>query len=375
MTQRIESFRINIPDADLDDLARRLTRTRWPDELPESGWNDGVPVAHIRELTEYWLDGYDWREHEAALNNIPQYTTVIDNQRIHFLHARSPQPGALPLLLIHGWPGSFLEFVDVLGLLSDPECHGASPGDAFHVVVASIPGFTFSSPVEQPGWAIERISCAFAELMRGLGYQRYGVQGGDWGSVIARTVAAVDPQRIVGVHLNYLPFMPPEDVDGLSPQDLARVEHARNYIANRPGYMVQQSTRPHTLAFGLTDSPVGQLAWIAEKFAEWTDPECPIQPDRLITNVMLYWLTGTAASSARIYRENAKAPTNLPTQCTAPVGVAVCPHELLLPVRKLAERSYTITQWTEFEHGGHFAAMEVPQLLTHDIRKFFRPLR
>ncbi|PXY27365.1 epoxide hydrolase family protein [Prauserella muralis] len=374
MTDLIEPFRIAIPQVDLDDLVARLERTRWPAEAPAAEWDHGVPVSYLRGLAEYWRTGYDWRAHEAALNAIPQYTTVIDGQRIHFLHLRSPEPDALPLLLTHGWPGSVAEFLDVVAPLADPAAHGGDPADAFHVVVPSLPGFGFSQPVLDGGWTVERTARAWAELMHRLGYERYGTQGGDWGSVVSRLVAAVDPGHVVGVHLNYLPFVPPEETTGLSDEDLARVERARRYLAAPSGHLVQQSTRPQTLAFALTDSPAGQLAWLAEKFVGWADPGHPIAADRVLTTVMLYWLTGAGASSAWYYRANAGV-RGAPLPCPAPIGVAVSPHDLILPVRSLVERKYTITHWTEFGRGGHFAALEVPEALTADVRAFFRTVR
>lgn len=371
----IRPFRIDVPQADLDDLADRLARTRWPDELPGVGREYGVPLDHVRALAERWRSRYDWREQEKALNDHPQFVTTIDGQQVHFLHLRSPEPDALPLLLTHGWPGSFVEFLAVLGPLSDPRAHGADPADAFHLVVPSIPGFGFSGPTRERGWDVDRIARAWVELMRRLGYERYGTQGGDWGAGISTAVAAQQPDRVVGVHLNYLPTPPRDDAGPLSAEDARRLEATKRYVANRAGYWVQQSTRPQTLAYALNDTPVGQLAWIAEKFLDWTDPRSGIDPDLLLTNVMIYWLTGTAGSSARLYRENALAQRADRPAVTAPVGVVVCPHDLVLPVRALAERMLPIVRWTEFERGGHFAALEAPGPFTDDVRAFFRPLR
>jgi pimeloyl-ACP methyl ester carboxylesterase len=361
-TTVIEPFRIRVPQTDLEDLADRLARIRWPDELPGVGWDHGIPLGRVKELAEHWRTVYDWREHEAELNAYPQFTTEIDGQNIHFLHVRSPQPYALPLILTHGWPGSVVEFLDVIGPLSEE----------FHLVIPSIPGFGFSGPTRDRGWDIHRIARAWDELMRRLGYDRYGAQGGDWGSGISLALGATVPDHVVGVHVNFLPVLPTgHQEDGLSGEDLARLERTKRFLTQPSAHRVLQSTRPQTLAYALTDSPVGQLAWIAEKFDGWTDPRSEIGIDRLLTNVAIYWLTGTAGSSARLHRENAGSPP----PCSPPLGVAVFPHEVILPVRSLVERAYTITRWTEFERGGHFAAMESPDLFAGDVRAFFRDLR
>jgi pimeloyl-ACP methyl ester carboxylesterase len=374
MTIDLTPFRISIPQQDLDDLRERLVRTRWPDELPGVGWDYGVPLAYLKELVSYWHTGYDWRAHEAQLNSYPQYTTEIDGQNVYFIHVRSPEPDALPLLLTHGWPGSVVEFLDSIGPLTDPRAHGGDPADAFHLVIPAIPGFGFSGPTAETGWDPRRIAAAWATLMQGLGYSRYGTQGGDWGSIISRLVAAADPARVVGVHVNFLPLPPAETAVPLSDEDEARLAAATKYVANPAGYLRQQATRPQTLSYGLTDSPVGQLAWIAEKFKEWTDPAGPVDVDRLLTNVMLYWLTGTAGSSARLYYESAGL-RGKPVLCPAPLGVAVFPHELTLAIRVFAEQQYNVVHWSELDRGGHFAALEVPDLFVQDVRAFFQPLR
>ena len=357
----INPFRIDVPQADLDDLRERLARTRWPNELAGAGWDYGFPLARLRELAEYWRTGYDWRAHEARLNELAHFTTEIDGQRIHFVHIRSARPDALALILTHGWPGSFLEFLDVIEPLSRD----------FHLVIPSIPGFGFSGPTHERGWDIVRVARAWAELMRRLGYERYGAQGGDFGSGISLALGAVAPERVAGVHVNFLPTRP-EPAAGLelSDSDEARLAKVRQLMASRPPYQALQALTPQTIGYALTDSPVGQLVWIAERFAQWTDPRSPISDDRLLTDVSLYWLTATAASSARLTRETPRRSE----PCPVPVGVAVFPHDITLPVRPLAERRYDIRHWSEFDRGGHFAAMEVPELLADDLRKFFTGL-
>lgn len=368
-------FRIEIAQSALDDLQDRLARIRWPDELPDAGWDYGVPLGYLKELAEYWLNSYDWRKHEKRLNGLPQFTTTIDGVNVHFLHIRSPEKDALPLILTHGWPGSIVEFLDLIGPLSDPRSHGGDPADAFHLVIPSIPGFGFSGPTLDKGWNMRRVARAWAELMSRLGYGCYGTQGGDWGAGISRLLAEYDSEHVCGVHVNYLHTVPAEDFDPseLSKEDRERLERAQRYRSAPAGYARLQSTRPQTLSYALTDSPVGQLAWIAEKFYEWTDPACRVDADRLLTNVMLYWLTGTAGSSARLYYESSKSKG--PLRCPVPLGVSVLPYDLALPVYSLAQRQHPIVHWTEFEHGGHFAAMEVPDLLVEDIRTFFRRFR
>lgn len=374
MAQEIVPFRIEVPQAEIDDLRDRLARTRWSDDLPDVGWDYGMPTAVLREMVEVWRTSYDWRTHEAALNAFPQFTTVIDGQRIHFLHVRSPEPQALPLLLTHGWPGSIIEFEAMIDPLTNPRAHGGDPRDAFHVVVPSLPGFGFSGPTQERGWDVRRIALAWAELMRRLGYDRYGAQGGDWGSAISRELGQIAPDEVVGVHLNYLRINPSGDLADLSEEDAARVAHTERYNAAIPGYVRIQATRPQTLAAGLTDSPVGLLAWIGEKFHEWADPRYPIPLERQLTDVSIYWFTRTAGSAVRIYFESSQN-RGAPLPCPVPLGVAVFPYEIVLPVRRLAEQVYTITHWSEFPRGGHFAALEVPELLTEDVRAFFRELR
>ncbi|WP_156326058.1 epoxide hydrolase family protein [Nonomuraea sp. SBT364] len=373
MSEKIRDFRIDIPQAGLDDLRERLSRTRLPVQTPGAGPERGVPVGDLRELAEHWATTYDWRAHEAELNAHPQHVTTIDGQDIHFLHVRSPEPDATPLILTHGWPGSVVEFLDVIGPLTDPKAHGGESADAFHLVIPSLPGFGFSAPLTSAGWTLNRIARAWAALMARLGYDRYGAQGGDWGSGVSRELGRIDPEHVIGVHVNYLMTFPHgEAVDGLGEEDRARLDGLERYTGELGGYLAIQSTRPRTLAFGLADSPAGQLAWIAEKFAEWT--EDGVDRDRLLTNVSLYWLTNTADSAAQIYWEFAHA-WSMPERSPTPTGVAVFAHDYVKPVRALAELTDTIVHWSEFGHGGHFAAMEQPEAFTGDVRAFFGKLR
>jgi pimeloyl-ACP methyl ester carboxylesterase len=378
----ISPFRVDVPQADLDDLRERLLRTRWPEELPGVGWDYGVPVGYLRELAAYWADGYDWRAQEARLNSFPQFTTTIDDQRIHFLHVRSAEPDAVPLILTHGWPGSVVEFLDLVGPLTDPAAHGGDRHDAFHVVVPSIPGYGFSGPTKDTGWNVPRIAAAFAELMHRLSYDRYGAQGGDWGSAISRELGEADADHVLGVHVNMLgtSLRADDDPADLTEADRARLDVRRRYLDDLSGYMKIQSTRPQTLSYGLTDSPVGQLAWIVEKFKEWTDstnsPEDAVDRDDILTNVMLYWLTGTAGSSARLYRETAERGWQPRRTYEATTGVSVFPHDIALPVRHLAERDNpNLVSWQESERGGHFAALEEPDVLVAHVRQFFSRFR
>jgi epoxide hydrolase len=375
----IVAFRIEIPQADVDDLRERLARTRWPDQLPGVGWDYGIPLDYVRDLAEYWRNGYDWRVHERRLNEFPQFTTLIDGQRVHFLHVRSPEPGALPLIITHGWPGSVAEFMNVIGPLADPRAHGGDPADAFHLVVPSMPGYGFSGPTSVTGWNVNRIAVAWDELMGRLGYERYGAQGGDWGSSVSRELGIVASGHVVGVHLNMLFYPVPDDTAGLTDREQASVQSLRSFLAEGSGYGAIQSTKPQTLAYALTDSPAGQLAWITEKFGEWTDdglPDEAVDRDQLLTNVSIYWLTATAGSSARLYYEARHAGGwGPPKPSHTPTGVAVFPREIAPPIRQFAESTNNIVHWSEFDRGGHFAAMEVPDLLVGDIRAFFRRFR
>jgi len=375
----VDAYRIEVPDSAIADLRDRLGRTRWPLDPASLGWDRGAPLHHVRALAERWRDGYDWRAWEARLNAWPQVMTEIDGTPIHAAHVRSPEPEALPLVLSHGWPGSIAEFLDVAGPLSDPRAHGGDPADAFHLVLPSIPGYGFSGPTLEPGWDVRRVALAWDELMARLGYQRYGAQGGDWGSSISRELGVSAPEHIIGVHLNMLLPQGASDQPDLTDVERGRLDRMRQFRNTGMGYGAIQSTRPQTLAYALTDSPAGQLAWIVEKFREWTDGDLPddaVDRDQMLTNVTLYWLTGTAGSSARLYFEAARSGVwGPPAPSTAPTGVAVFPYEIAPPIRRFAEMSNNIVHWSEFDRGGHFAAMEEPDLLVADVRQFFRQLR
>jgi epoxide hydrolase len=386
----MEPFHIDIPQADLDDLHRRLAATRWPTEIPGVGWERGVPLDYLKELAEYWRASYDWRAAEATLNRYPQFTTEIDGTNVHFLHVRSPEPDAIPMIITHGWPGSVAEFLSVIGPLTDPREHGGNPSEAFHLVIPSVPGFCFSGPTREPGWNLVRIAGAWAELMRRLGYDRYVPQGGDIGAWISLTLAGVDFGHVLGAHVNFMVTAPPSsdpaDLADLSEADLARLGVLGDFLDKQSGYMKIQATRPQTLAYGLTDSPVGQLAWMVEKFREWSDsakaPEDALDRDQMLTNIMLYWLTGTAGSAAHLYVEMADilpvfaTPPSPPPPLPVPLGVAVFAHDVVLPIRRFADQGFpNIIQWNEFDKGGHFAAMEQPDLLVADLRNFARALR
>src|SRR5580692_3930295 len=338
---KISPYRIDIPQGALDDLRDRLGRTRWPDELPGVGWDLGVPLDYLKGLAGYWATAYDWRGQEKALNEFPQFTTLIDNQNVHFLHVRSSEPEALPLLITHGWPGSIAEFLNIIDPLVDPAAHGGDPADAFHVIAPSIPGFGFSGPTHETGWNTVRVARAWVELMRRLGYERYGAQGGDTGALVSPELGRIDPEHLAGIHVNNLLTFPSGQLDDLSDADQGRLKLMQRWQNEMSGYASIQSTRPQTLAYALTDSPAGQLAWIVEKFKEWTNsghvlPEDAISRDEILTDVSLYWFTGTAGSSANVYYESMHSG-DWPVPSGVPTGVAVFAEDIA--IRRYAERT------------------------------------
>jgi pimeloyl-ACP methyl ester carboxylesterase len=361
--EEIRPFSIDIPQPDLDDLRDRLSRARWPEELPGVGWRYGVPISYVKELADYWRTSYDWRKQESLLNAFPQFTMTIDGQNVHFLHVRSPEPNALPLILTHGWPGSIVEFLDIIGPLTDPRAHGGDASDAFHVVIPSVPGFGFSGPTREPGWGMRRVARAWA----------------------APFLGRVDQEHVIGVHVNaatygFSPFGPVEADERATLTDVEqrRLDLLQWWETEGNGYFHIQSTRPQTLAFALADSPVGQLAWIADSFKQFSDPTGePLAPaidrDRLLTDVTIYWFTGTTASSARAYYEEMHAGEWDTERGTTPTGVAAFTTDIA--IRRYSEMGHNIVHWSDFDRGGHFAALEAPDLFVGDVRAFFRLLR
>ena len=375
----IQPFDITVPDEVLDDLMDRLERTRWPDQIPDTGWDYGTNLAYLQDLCAYWRTEYDWREHEARLQAWEHFRTEIDGQAIHFIHAPSPVASARPLLLSHGWPGSVVEFLHVIDPLRDPEAHGGDPADAFHVVAPSLPGYGWSGPTTDRGWHPKRIALAFAELMARLGYDGYLAQGGDWGSMITTQIGLQDPDHVAGIHLNMLIAIPGPD-DELTDEEQQAMADAMAVMSDGAGYQQIQGTRPQTLSYGLNDSPAGLAGWIAEKFHAWTDNdgtiESAVSRDDLLTNITTYWVTGTINSSTRLYYEAMKAGLFglQGARVEVPSAGAIFPREILRASRRFAERMYDIRHWSTFDRGGHFAALEEPDLLVEDIRSFNRVL-
>jgi epoxide hydrolase len=379
MGDELVPFTVAVSDDELGDLVDRLHRTRWPEAELVDDWSQGVPLRYLQDLCAYWADGYDWRSREARLNAFPQFKTTIDSLGIHFLHVRSPEKGALPLVLTHGWPGSIVEFLEVIGPLTDPAAHGGDPADAFDVVCPSLPGYGFSDKPTATGWGVERIARAWAELMARLGYDRYGAQGGDWGAGVTTSIGLQDPAHLAGIHLNMVTVRPiAEDLERLTDTEHAALDSMKHYTDWDSGYSKQQSTRPQTLGYGLVDSPAGQCAWILEKLWSWSDtngdPVAALGADRILDNVMLYWLSATGASSGRLYWESFHRPRGGIIE--VPTGASVFPKEIFRASRHWAERQYVdIRQWHELPVGGHFAAFEQPDLFVDELRSFFRLVR
>jgi len=379
----IRPFTIRVPDAVLADLKMRLKSPRVPESLNGDGWTYGTDTTYLKQLVAYWRDRFDWRAQERSLNRFQQFTTNIDGLTLHFIHRRSKQPNALPLLITHGWPGSFVEFAKVIDPLTDPDAHGGRAEDAFDVVIPSIPGFAFSEKPRGSGYSPARIAALEAKLMARLGYQRYGVQGGDWGSIIGTQVALNDAPHVAGLHLNMCTAAaPPGDPnEGLSEPEKARLKVRQTFQAEETGYQQIQGTKPQTIGIALNDSPVGLAAWIVEKFRTWCDcdgnPDTIFTKDELLTNITLYWATETAASSARIYYESRHAAPEAggPRRIEVPTACADFPKEIIWAPRRWMEKRYNITRWTEMPRGGHFAAFEQPGLFVDDVRAFFRTVR
>jgi pimeloyl-ACP methyl ester carboxylesterase len=379
-SRKIQPFLVQVDAATVADVQERLARTRWPDELDGTDWAYGTDRSFLQDLCRYWRESFDWDRFEKRCNAWPQFTTTIDGQQIHFLHARSPEPNARPLLLTHGWPGSVAEFFDVLGPLCDPARYGGDPNDAFHVVAPSLPGFGFSGPTTEPGWDAHRVARAFADLMGDLGYERFYAQGGDWGSLITMSLAGQFPERVAAAHVNLLVCGPPKGGDpteGLTEAELAGVAATAHFGKHESGYQAIQGTKPQTLAYALMDSPAGLAGWIVEKFRTWSDCGGDVLSsftfDRLLENISIYWITGTINSSMRLYYEAigpGRATPAVPLRI--PLGYAAFPAEIYRTPRRWAEAAFpTLVHWGDMARGGHFAAMEEPELFVGDVRAFF----
>ena len=378
----IRPFNVRVSEEILDDLDDRLRRARLPDQIPGTDWSYGTDGAYLSELIDYWRTEFDWRAQEQILNELDQFTTVIDGVDLHFIHQRSSNPDAVPLLLIHGWPGSIFEFMGIVGPLSDPVSYGGSMSDAFHLVIPSLPGFGFSGKPSESGWSPERMATAFADLMERLGYDRYGVQGGDWGGIIGRSLAGNYPDHVIGFHTNFVLGGPPPNTDpwaGVSEEERTLLADRTGAFAEGSGYQEIQGTKPQSLGVGLNDSPAGLAAWIVEKFHGWSDNDGHVEEaftrDQVLANITLYWVTETITSSARIYYEFRHAQSRSPVSYVAvPTAGAIFPKEIYFTPRAWAEHSYNIVRWTVMPRGGHFASLEEPQLIVDDLRAFFRGL-
>jgi pimeloyl-ACP methyl ester carboxylesterase len=379
MSEAISPFTLAIPQADLDDLKARLGRTRWPDRETVEDWSQGAPLAKVQALCAHWREKYDWRRCEGRLNALGQYKTTLDGLSIHFLHVRSKHENAMPLLITHGWPGSVIEFMKVIGPLTDPTAHGGKAEDAFHVIAPSLPGYGFSEKPRETGWGVPRIAMAWIGLMQRLGYERWVAQGGDWGAAVTTAIGLIRPPGCAAIHVNMpLVFPTPEDAAGATPAELKSLASMQFYQEKDSGYSKQQATRPQSLGYGLVDSPAGQAAWIYEKMYAWTDnkgvPEDALSMDEMLDNIMLYWLPGTGASSARLYWESFASFASIKLE--APVGVSIYPKEIFRPSRRWAERQMSnIIHWNELDRGGHFAAWEQPELYVGEVRACFRKVR
>jgi epoxide hydrolase len=369
-------FVVDIPESALEELRDRIRRTRWPERETVGDRSQGVPLDELRTLCQYWADGYDWRRCERALNAVPQVRVEIDGVAIHALHVRSPHPEATPLVLTHGWPGSVLEFLEVIGPLTDPVAHGADVADAFHVVVPSLPGYGFSDKPAETGWNADRIAAAWAELMSTLGYGRFAAQGGDWGAIVTTALARHCPERLIGIHVNMPLGARPDDEAELSERDRRAIESMAEFRRSGSGYSAEQSTRPQTIGYALVDSPVALCAWIVEKLVEWTDggDAAALSRDAMLDNVTLYWLTATGASAARLYWETRIGSSRGPVD--VPAGCSLFPGEVVQTARPFAEQVYRdLRYWHEVDAGGHFAAWEQPELFVDEVRSFFRLVR
>ena len=375
-------FTIQIEDSILKDLEVRLSRTRLPDQLEGSGWDYGSDRQYMEELLEYWRNQYNWRKHEAQLNELDHFKTEIQGIDMHFIHVRSKHSDALPLVITHGWPGSVYEFMDVIGPLTNPEAHGGTSQDAFHLVMPSMPGYGFSGHTKKRGMSVDRVADVVGELMGRLGYENYGAQGGDWGSGVASWLGHNNPKQVVGIHLNMVGGGPPEGMEnpeqGVPEWELKRYRERSEWWRGERAYGDIQGSKPLTLAYGLNDSPAGLAAWVVEKFRTWSDckgdVESQFTKDQLLTNIMLYWVTQNMPSAVRLYYESRRSDRNM-GRIEVPTAIAMFPGEIFFSPRKWVETRYNVVQWTEMPKGGHFAAMEEPELFVEDVRKFFHQLR
>ena len=378
MTDDVVPFTVAVSDDEITDLHRRLDATRWPDQIPDSGWDYGADLSYVQSLCDTWRNDFDWRSAEAKINAFDNFTTTIDGANVHFIHAESPEPGALPLLLTHGWPGSIAEFLDVIGPLRDPVAHGGDAADAFHVIVPSLPGYGFSGPTIEPGWDVQRVAAAWKTLMGRLGYDRYGAQGGDWGAMVTMRLAKIDADHLEGIHLNMALCGPAEG--DLTEQEQADLIEIGEFMTRGTAYQEIQGKNPQTLGYGVTDSPAGLAGWIAEKFWAWTDndgsPDDAITRDQQLTNLSIYWFTKTINSSFRLYCESQRSGQFGPVdqRIDVPTGVAVFPKEIFRLPEVWARGGFDLRRYSRFDRGGHFAAFEEPDLFVEDVRAFFRDL-
>ena len=374
---QIKKFNIEIPQSKLDDLQQRLTLTRWPEKETPDDWTQGIPLSYMKEIHDYWLNDYDWRKHEKEINKFPQFLTTINELDVHFIHFKSPHKNAKPLIITHGWPGSVVEFFKVIERLADPKIDGSNSEIAFDIITPSLPGFGFSGKPKRPGFGVEKIADTFSKLMQTLGYEKYFAQGGDWGAAVTTALGTQD-SNCEAIHLNMAVVSPDmetmNDLTEFEQQALAGFQFYQEWDS---GYSKQQSTRPQTLGYGLTDSPIGQAAWILEKFYQWTDcdghPENAVSRDELLTNVMFYWLTETAASSARLYWESFGDFNG--GEVKTPTGVSIYPKEIFKASERWLKKRYTdLRYYNVLDSGGHFAALEKPDLYVNEIRSFFSSL-
>ena len=385
MSEAITPFHLNIAENQLKDLNRRLDTVRWPDAEPVTGWSQGIPLDYMKEIVDYWRNEYDWRRWENMLNEFGQYKTEIDGLDIHFLHTRSPHENALPIIITHGWPGSVTEFYKIIGPLTNPTKYGGKAEDAFHVICPSLPGYGFSGRATNTGWGVEKIGKTWGKLMDRLGYDRYVAQGGDWGAIVTQNMGITETKHCAAIHVNMPLASPdPDTMANLTPIEQKALEDMGHYDKQESGYSKQQSTRPQTLGYGLVDSPTAEAAWIIEKFYAWTDcgegddrhPENTLNKNELLDNVMMYWLTATGASSARLYWESFSDGTRSTDTINMPTGCSIFPKEIFRTSRRWAEKRFTnLIHWNELDKGGHFAAFEQPEIFVDELRNCFRSIR